>query len=469
MDVNGHNFASEARAYLRKESTDLYNRLHSIDEDIIFVDRVREFYASYAFLPNLRCGAWYTDPLHSGLEPAYFKSTDGHYGNWGFNLRRPNLHLLAVAHAHNGLILVDSTRAGKRIPDALSKTVPIWCAVVNRALILRQKADTGTLDSPMYTPPAAVSAQEHRQIEAKLDRWAQELASSSYDLPNLPYPLRPFWITPDTTSFPAIQQRTYIPIICVSASKQVHDGVERREGGFAYVQGSGDDHELWGMGLTPKLFWAHRETLLLSERSGIEDIVKRLVSRTREERVDDTWTTPPTPIARVGGRILVCSIDDMPALLPPPSSADQAFIVIDPVPLPSSESSSNDTQNTTLPSRVLRIYLDPGKKGQYQFLRGVLPRAVQFAAQHLESGADVCIACESGKDASVGVALVLLAEFFDADGALALRKGQRHADKQAVRTRLQWIIASRPQANPSRTTLKRVNEFLLSPRPCEGP
>ena len=37
------------------------------------------------------------------------------------------------------------------------------------------------------------------------------------------------------------------------------------------------------------------------------------------------------------------------------------------------------------------------------------------------------------------------------------------ADKKSIRTRLEWIIASRPQANPSRATLKRVNEFLLSP------
>ena len=32
-----------------------------------------------------------------------------------------------------------------------------------------------------------------------------------------------------------------------------------------------------------------------------------------------------------------------------------------------------------------------------------------------------------------------------------------------LKTRLQWIIASCPQANPSRTILKRVNDFLLSP------
>ncbi len=36
-------------------------------------------------------------------------------------------------------------------------------------------------------------------------------------------------------------------------------------------------------------------------------------------------------------------------------------------------------------------------------------------------------------------------------------------DKPSIRTRLEWVIASRPQANPARATLKRVNEFLLTP------
>lgn len=37
--------------------------------------------------------------------------------------------------------------------------------------------------------------------------------------------------------------------------------------------------------------------------------------------------------------------------------------------------------------------------------------------------------------------------------------------KGVLKTRLQWIISSCPQANPSRTTLKRVNDFLLSRPP----
>lgn len=49
------------------------------------------------------------------------------------------------------------------MPDALSKTVPIWCAVINRALF-PDRPDAHTL----HTPPRVVGASEHAQIEARL-------------------------------------------------------------------------------------------------------------------------------------------------------------------------------------------------------------------------------------------------------------------------------------------------------------
>jgi Rit1 N-terminal domain len=76
-------------------------------------------------------------------------------------------------------MLVDSTRAGKRIPDALSKTVPIWCAVVNRAIARRFSGSlTSDWDNALYTPPGAVSGQEHHQIEDHLDDWVEALVVS---------------------------------------------------------------------------------------------------------------------------------------------------------------------------------------------------------------------------------------------------------------------------------------------------
>lgn len=62
-------------------------------------------------------------------------------------------------------------------------------------------------------------------------------------------PLRPLWVSPDSTVLPRIAadgDLDFLPVICLSASKLVEDdgGIERRSGYF-YVQGSGDDHELW--------------------------------------------------------------------------------------------------------------------------------------------------------------------------------------------------------------------------------
>jgi tRNA A64-2'-O-ribosylphosphate transferase len=171
------------------------------------------------------------------------------------------------------MILIDSTRSGKRMPDALSKTVPMWCAVINRALLIRypdlKSNELSPWDTRLYVPPAVVSVQEHHQIEQRLDNWAKALAvnllcrlvqnnflthiiqASTFSLPRLPRHLRPVWFTPATTTFPTFNQLSnlgeFIPVLCVSASKHVDQGIERRPNGYSYVQGSGDDHELWGM------------------------------------------------------------------------------------------------------------------------------------------------------------------------------------------------------------------------------
>jgi len=78
------------------------------------------------------------------------------------------------------------------------------------------------------------------------------IQASTFCLPRLPRHLRPVWFTPATTTFPTFNQLSkelgeFIPVLCVSASKHVDQGIERRPNGFSYVQGSGDDHELWGM------------------------------------------------------------------------------------------------------------------------------------------------------------------------------------------------------------------------------
>ena len=84
--------------------------------------------------------------------------------------------------ARNSIIVVDSTRRGKRFPDALAKTIPIWCTVINRALLLRKRVEGWSEDDlALYTPAVAVSASEGSQIKARLQEWAEALAVSCAD------------------------------------------------------------------------------------------------------------------------------------------------------------------------------------------------------------------------------------------------------------------------------------------------
>ncbi|KAF9228467.1 initiator tRNA phosphoribosyl transferase [Gyrodon lividus] len=457
-----------ALAKLRKESQDIFNRLHSIAEDAAFVRQVHQHYPDLPLLPNMRCGAWYTNPKIASTERAYFKSTDGHTNNWSFNLRRPNLHILPLIVKHSGIILVDSTRAGKRIPDALSKTVPIWCSVINCAILKKSvEIHPQNWDTMLYTSSGVVSPQEHSQIERKIDVWASELAASFYELPKLEHPLRPIWITPATSAFPRLPvegaRRAFYPIVCVSASKQVADGVERRATGFSYVQGSGDDHELWSMGLTPTIFWDNHDGILRARRSELPELIRSLlsVSSSVYDSSDPTQALKAAPIERVFGLLLICSAATLqlkPLLAAHPEMALLCLTSKDP------GLSINVTELPTEDSRILCIQTTEGKKGQHHFLNTVLPQSMPFIQSHLQRGHKVCIACDNGTDISIGVCVAALAKYFRADGSFYPKGNEQgYLSKDMVKTRLQWIIASYPQANPSRTTLKRVHDFLLSP------
>lgn len=98
---------------LAKESHHLYNRMCSILHDVQFVECVVRHYESYPVLANLRCGRWY---VSSPQDCCYFKSTDGHHGNWSFSLVRLNLNVLRWIAESRGCVIVDATRKGKKFP-----------------------------------------------------------------------------------------------------------------------------------------------------------------------------------------------------------------------------------------------------------------------------------------------------------------------------------------------------------------
>jgi len=94
---------------LRRSNLSVPNRLRSIRRDAGFAREVRAAYAGRPLVANERCGSWYVEPALKAAS-AYFKSTDGHTGQWKFSTRRLNLHLLRLIGENDGLVAVQILR-----------------------------------------------------------------------------------------------------------------------------------------------------------------------------------------------------------------------------------------------------------------------------------------------------------------------------------------------------------------------
>ena len=271
----------EVKKELRKDDRCLKNRIASILLDNQFLEsQVIPTFPKFPVVPNERCGVWYCDP-NKYEKTCYFKSTDGHINQWNFSTRRLNFHLLPLLRDHSGIIIVDSTRRGKKMPDALSKTIPIWCAVLN-GVMLKSNGDKLDYNKLLFTPYDTVSSSERSMIIKKLPELSEQLEILNIFDGKATYKdfkqrlLRPIWVYPGAdilessrdvftgekvmSEWMVSQDSNFIPVILCTVSYQAQDGVDRRNG-FTYHQGAGDDHELWSNGLEPDLFWTHRKPI----------------------------------------------------------------------------------------------------------------------------------------------------------------------------------------------------------------
>ncbi|KAF9998627.1 hypothetical protein BGZ79_007709 [Entomortierella chlamydospora] len=217
-----------SRDDMRRDAKNLMNRLKSIKADAAFVSEISDLLPQFPVFANERCGTWYVHPSKIQKPGVYFKSTDGHTGRWDFNLRRYNPHLI-TAIIENG---------GER-----------W-------------------DTRYHSLPSLISRSEHAQIAEKIDAFAEKLMRFTDITPlttRLSKPIRPIWLTPQSVLFkddmPDYSRVNFLPVICLSASRVVPEGMEECDG-YLYVQGSGDDEEMWSEGLTPDLFWKNEDYLL---------------------------------------------------------------------------------------------------------------------------------------------------------------------------------------------------------------
>ncbi|WWC69928.1 uncharacterized protein I206_103872 [Kwoniella pini CBS 10737] len=503
---------------------DLFNRLHSISADEQFVRDVAHnwFDGRFEVVPNQRCGNWYCDPSTSSKAYAYFKSTDGHMTQWDFNLRRSNLNLAKYAEDHGGLILVDSTRRGKRMPDGLSKTVPIWCCVINLALELRRDLSVDDdWDSELYLPPKVVSPSEKAQIEERLDVWAEMLEKSSLSLPNLSKPLRPFFIHPSTSTPPVIPSNPpYTPIICLSASRWANDlesddipsvtrlGDSGMSVGFDYVPGAGDDDELWARGLKPTLFHANKADLLQAERDDLPTLVDDLITSwsmskltTAESRTtaSNSMEGIPgsssrlavdlgTPISPTGWdqagrsylRIRVIEYEKYPRDLPrlvkiPRGKFPEESVLI--MGNPKTEAKAFEQSLAEIVRHIQQsaepMILVHGSKDD-------VDRILKYSETQVDKQEELNLILDNpppptveGRRLILPILLAVISSLANLEMTNAKNGNSEQLVKQVltksdIANKLHGLVSQWPDGNPPRSALKRVNEFLMSDGKKQG-
>ncbi|KAJ5149282.1 hypothetical protein N7448_000860 [Penicillium atrosanguineum] len=441
---------SQTLSSLRRSALSVSNRLQSIEADAEFVREAADHYG-LPLVANERCGSWYISP-DAKTGSAYFKSTDGHTGQWDFSFRRLNLQLLPLAREHGGVNVRRHLRfhichraprltpKSTVMPDALSKTIPIWCAVINRALF-----PTQTDFHPVQLPPNFLGESEESQIETRIDGFVSSLKGLKLDLDQLRQqlgkPIRVAWAN-RTYFYPTDLSKNdaYILFVLCSASKRVH-GAEMSEGG--YIQGAGDDSEGWAHGLTPPIFWANQAVLKQTPEEDLPNLIAELVKQ-YQQRSDGQGATRVSPTQNLFLGQTNAAVND----------SGQYDLVID--CNGSSAAAEGNKKRLNLGCGSLKL----GSRD----LRKALDKVKEFVSAQLEADTSrsLLVTCETGKDLSAGALLAIICLFYKDDGTFDISQSKNLIGKQFIRQRLAWIVSSKHDVNPSRSTLQSVNAFLMS-------
>lgn len=394
------------------------------------------------------------------------------------------------------------------MPDSLSKTVPVWCCVLNRALFPELTGSHG-----LYVPPNVVSDSEKSQMLSRVPTFVDSLKQLNLDLAGLraqiSKPIRPTWVTQETNLSHYHDRdgdkddenddgrifESFRPVICCTSSKRITDG--EMSGHSGYVQGAGDDTENWALGLTPPVFWDNAEQLLSTPEADLPELIRSLVAsasgsssgRNTQQQSHPTNTT-------------TTNVTDPDARALPPSVTQLTpFLHVSPLPIPRALPGRTDPDGTpqawctitilsapTPPETWaqspthMEVGLGARHKAASRTLRSALPRICEFACRFLllplppqqeqpqpRPHPQILVADESGgRDLAAGVALALLCWCFSDDDGRNVRGAEESSrverpvfTKDLVRARLGRIMTAMPDANPNRATLQSVNSFLM--------
>jgi len=310
-------------------------------------------------------------------------------------MKRLNLRVLELASQSGGVLIIDATKR-KMLPDSFSRTIPIWCCVWNRVVTkyrsLMQITEPKFWDIALYSP-----AQPPEDIEERLNEFVTQIIESGmisdpqWLLRTLKLPLRPYFCSNPNIKIES--DRRYACIICVNASKRKSQG---------YEPGAADDHELWGRGLTPQLFWDN-----ILQTNDIQKAIDTILSTATQKNFEDNDITYSqnyyAPLGESG-----IAVGSRRAGRPPECWANfDAIINVSTLEYPTELPSSSKKKYLFLPVKE-------GKKDRTELERW-LPLACFFAIMQVTSGKSLLIHCAQGLDRSVAVAMAFVALFCSSD------------------------------------------------------
>lgn len=404
------------------------HRLHSIDRDAVNLKQNQRAapLSSFQFpiIPNKHCGAWYLSSRNDVEAAAHFKSTDGHVGTYNFSLKRLNLPLVQLLSQRGGCVLVDSSTR-KTLPDSFSRTIPIWCCVLNR-IVRRYRKDMSTReelnddwDDGLHTPASLVSPEEHARILALIGERVEMLWRSRAIVDprglveTLTKPLRAVWVVNNELSECSSHQfEKYFTLVCCNPSVQSLDSKNHVEwvgddvAGYYYSPGAADDESAWARNLTPELFWSNRDALLDTRLTDdqVDCTIDWIVQHNRHFP-DDTAKQSSDKIGNMN-----LFVGSRKAGRPP-----ECFTKFDCI--------LNVTENEYAGMRDVinrrsdehkRHYLQlpvlEGKRDKTELERW-MPIALIFIAKHIREGRKVLVHCAQGKDRSIGIVLAFVCIF----------------------------------------------------------
>mmetsp|Transcript_32808 Transcript_32808/g.67115 ORF Transcript_32808/g.67115 Transcript_32808/m.67115 type:complete len:580 (-) Transcript_32808:3594-5333(-) len=512
---------------------------------------------SFPWLPNKNCGSWYLPPnneLTTSSTEVYFKSSDGHItSNYAFSLKRLNLPLIELLHQVNSCFLVDSS-VRKILPDSFSRTIPVWCCVMNR-IVQRYRAefrqldennqvDEAEWDTLLYTPASIVSPDEYAEISSLIDSRVELLYSSkaivnpSWLVSTLSKPLRPMWIVEgqvqsytNSLQLSSVEDDKYYTIICCNPSNyhegsssknhihwKNHSGSDETSFGYYYTPGAADDDSEWGRNLSPNLFWSNCETLLQPNLTDddTDALIDTIIQRERDNHLS---CVPPNSMEH-GDKIgnIDLWIGSYEAAKPPTcwDNFDAVLNITDTEYPDMQESIKQQQEQRQRKCFYLQLPVAEGKKDKIELERW-MPVGLVFLIHHLQQKRRVLVYGTKGRDRAVAVVLafVVLAcphtyplklketfAGFDIDTISQQQQGEADniyhhsdlhlvlvdvllekngretflhwmhnqaslpqepfADKESLRIVLQLVTQYRENAEPTRSTMQKLNRFFMS-------